>query len=248
MNSRFVWLTYTCFYGMDAPFYLKNANQRTGLIYFTINTISCKPSENQQKLMKTNNFSITQQSTSSKYTVINTMANSIEQPFQRFHISDDDIESSSSFPGASGGDSIPILTRSKEAKSQSLKLQQISPVCVIVVGMAGSGKTTLMAALQRSLNIGTNDNESEKDSQVVGKTGEREEAQGENSDEGKHPPDGDDSVKGPIGYCLNLDPATKLVPFGASIDIRDTVDYKVGDRSIFFAYYSMFQCSEKFTL
>jgi hypothetical protein len=24
-----------------------------------------------------------------------------------------------------------------------------------------------------------------------------------------------------------LDPATKLVPFGASIDIRDTVDYKV---------------------
>jgi hypothetical protein len=30
-----------------------------------------------------------------------------------------------------------------------------------------------------------------------------------------------------VGYCLNLDPATLLVPFGASIDIRDTVDYKV---------------------
>jgi Conserved hypothetical ATP binding protein len=30
-----------------------------------------------------------------------------------------------------------------------------------------------------------------------------------------------------IGYCLNLDPATLLVPFGASIDIRDTIDYKV---------------------
>ena len=30
-----------------------------------------------------------------------------------------------------------------------------------------------------------------------------------------------------VGYCLNLDPATKLMPFGASIDIRDTVDYKV---------------------
>ena len=28
------------------------------------------------------------------------------------------------------------------------------------------------------------------------------------------------------GYCVNLDPATILVPFGASIDIRDTVDYK----------------------
>lgn len=30
-----------------------------------------------------------------------------------------------------------------------------------------------------------------------------------------------------VGYCLNLDPATLLVPFGASIDIRDTIDYKV---------------------
>lgn len=27
-------------------------------------------------------------------------------------------------------------------------------------------------------------------------------------------------------YFLNLDPATKSVPFGASIDIRDTIDYK----------------------
>lgn len=41
--------------------------------------------------------------------------------------------------------------------------------------------------------------------------------------------DEEEIVTGPkkrVGYCLNLDPATRLVPFGASIDIRDTVDYK----------------------
>jgi GTPase SAR1 family protein len=57
--------------------------------------------------------------------------------------------------------------------------------------MAGSGKSTLMAQLQRSLE---NDN------------GTAEPAR--------------------KGYCLNLDPATLAVPFGASIDIRDTIDYK----------------------
>lgn len=31
------------------------------------------------------------------------------------------------------------------------------PICVIVVGMAGSGKTTLMAQLQRSLNLRDDD-------------------------------------------------------------------------------------------
>lgn len=78
--------------------------------------------------------------------------------------------------------SIPILKRLEEGKK--------TPTCVIVVGMAGSGKSTLMAQLQRSL-----------------------EASGEEE-------------SGRRGYCVNLDPATLLVPFGASIDIRDTVDYK----------------------
>jgi len=41
-------------------------------------------------------------------------------------------------------------------------------------------------------------------------------------DDEKHP----ESTKRKVGYCLNLDPAARLVPFGASIDIRDTVDYK----------------------
>lgn len=31
---------------------------------------------------------------------------------------------------------------------------------------------------------------------------------------------------GKAGYLLNLDPAVSQVPFGANIDIRDTVNYK----------------------
>jgi nicotinamide riboside kinase len=64
--------------------------------------------------------------------------------------------------------------------------------------MAGSGKTTLMSALQRSFNTDHNSI-----------------------------PDDDDTHSKRSGYCLNLDPATKLVPYAASIDIRDVVDYKV---------------------
>lgn len=59
------------------------------------------------------------------------------------------------------------------------------PVVVLVIGMAGSGKTTLMHRLNLHM-IETNKK----------------------------------------GYYVNLDPAVKTVPFGANIDIRDTVNYK----------------------
>lgn len=92
--------------------------------------------------------------------------------------------------------SLPILQRLADRKDG----ESLSPVCVIVVGMAGSGKTTLMAQLQRSLQAPTVEVEAAaaNDTCTAQKT----------------------------GYCVNLDPATLLVPFGASIDIRDTVDYK----------------------
>ena len=71
-----------------------------------------------------------------------------------------------------------------------------SPVTVIVVGMAGSGKTTLMQALyDNSTNVST--------SEETGETSVSSE-----------------------NYFVNLDPATQNVPYGASIDIRDTIDYK----------------------
>lgn len=59
------------------------------------------------------------------------------------------------------------------------------PIVVLVIGMAGAGKTTLMHRINLFLL----------------ETGSR-------------------------GYFVNLDPAVNSVPFGANIDIRDTVNYK----------------------
>jgi GTPase SAR1 family protein len=99
---------------------------------------------------------------------------------ERFEITEDDLKQAAA---VSTEPSIPVLERLAAGKK--------TPTCVIVVGMAGSGKSTLMAQLQQSLESTL---------------------------------DGTEDAK--KGYCLNLDPATLLVPFGASIDIRDTVDYK----------------------
>jgi hypothetical protein len=81
-----------------------------------------------------------------------------------------------------------------------------SPICVLVVGMAGSGKTTLMTALQES----TYPEEDEDD----------------NTTEDTKPSTSPSPANMPA-YCINLDPATLEVPYNASIDIRDTVNYKV---------------------
>ena len=45
---------------------------------------------------------------------------------------------------------IPILQRRAKAEGDDAPKD---PICVIVVGMAGSGKTTLMAQLQKSLGL-----------------------------------------------------------------------------------------------
>lgn len=60
-----------------------------------------------------------------------------------------------------------------------------SPIVILVIGMAGAGKTTLMHRINLHL-LETNKK----------------------------------------SYFINLDPATQTVPFGANIDIRDTVNYK----------------------
>jgi len=59
------------------------------------------------------------------------------------------------------------------------------PIVILVIGMAGSGKTTLM----HRLNLHMLENNKK-------------------------------------GYYVNLDPAVSTTPFGANIDIRDTVNYK----------------------
>jgi GPN-loop GTPase len=115
-----------------------------------------------------------------------------------------------------------------------------APICVLICGMAGSGKTTLISQLQQST-FPDNDDVDDHDD--------------DHDDNGKNSNDGDDiedaeearrtaqidhdhdeknttattaSSSTPIrpAYCINLDPATLDVPYSPSIDIRDTVDYK----------------------
>ncbi|KAI8465789.1 MAG: GPN-loop GTPase [Monoraphidium minutum] len=59
------------------------------------------------------------------------------------------------------------------------------PVVVLVIGMAGSGKTTLIQRINSHLH-----------------------------------------ARKLAGYIINLDPAVTHLPYGANIDIRDTVNYK----------------------
>jgi GTPase SAR1 family protein len=96
-----------------------------------------------------------------------------------------------------------------------------APICVLVVGMAGSGKTTLMTQLQEStMPETTAEEEEERYRETTAATAQEDEAK---------PAAAASSKTGKAempAYCINLDPATLDVPYGASIDIRDTVDYK----------------------
>jgi signal recognition particle GTPase len=67
---------------------------------------------------------------------------------------------------------IPILRRraqSQEDDGEGTPSKNNDPICVIVVGMAGSGKTTLMAQLQKSLGLKDREGDTEdvKDVSVV---------------------------------------------------------------------------------
>jgi len=85
------------------------------------------------------------------------------------------------------------------------------PVCVIVVGMAGSGKTTLLTKLQRHL-------EEKYD---------KEQEENDENDKNDNDDDDDDDDDFMPAYCVNLDPATLgETAYEASIDIRDTINYK----------------------
>ena len=61
---------------------------------------------------------------------------------------------------------IPILKRrAASAAGGDIKTTK-DPICVIVVGMAGSGKTTLMSQLQKSLNLRDDNNDSGDNDEV----------------------------------------------------------------------------------
>lgn len=80
----------------------------------------------------------------------------------RVPLSTDDIVAASSSSDVDEDNysaKIPILKRRAAAAAKTASCScsdgnpKKDPICVIVVGMAGSGKTTLMAQLQRSLNL-----------------------------------------------------------------------------------------------
>ncbi|KAK9819138.1 hypothetical protein WJX74_009372 [Apatococcus lobatus] len=79
----------------------------------------------------------------------------------------------------------PAAGAENEAAPSTSGCGAVPPTVILVIGMAGSGKTALMQRLNSHLHMR------------------------------KIP-----------GYILNLDPAVLDVPYGANIDIRDTVNYK----------------------
>ncbi|KAH9318575.1 hypothetical protein KI387_020344 [Taxus chinensis] len=93
------------------------------------------------------------------------------------------VSAASNDAEASSSSSTPAATSSQMA-FQPPNFRR-KPVVIVVIGMAGNGKTTLLHRL-------------------VAHT----------------------RMSGIRGYVLNLDPAVMTLPFGANIDIRDTVKYK----------------------
>lgn len=118
---------------------------------------------------------------------------------------------------------LSILQKVKVSKSNKTNLHDLCPICIIVVGMAGSGKTTLVSMLQRGLALP----EAPMDKSISpNKKKGSEKFELDNCVlNSEHINSNQNEEERKVGYCLNLDPATKLVPFGASLDIRDTVDY-----------------------
>ncbi|KAM7255644.1 hypothetical protein ACFE04_008542 [Oxalis oulophora] len=80
---------------------------------------------------------------------------------------------------------VVVEEKKLEESINNLQIEERKPVIIIVVGMAGSGKTTFVHRL-------------------VCQT----------------------QASNKRGYVLNLDPAVTTLPYGANIDIRDTVSYK----------------------
>ena len=98
-----------------------------------------------------------------------------------------------------------------------IERNETMPVCVIFVGMAGSGKSSLVTQLQSSLDKKA----AEQDQQL-----QQQEQDATASDKTTGTTGSTEPPKVPYAYCVNLDPATLHVAYDASIDIRDTIHYK----------------------
>lgn len=153
---------------------------------------------------------------------------------ERFHLTEEELlETTASITASLKNDDsknpdelkLPIVERFLlNNNSDNDNEKSMSPTVILVVGMAGSGKTTFMSQLYKSLDIWEDGDEEEEDdnSDENGKSERNNDQNNKEEDEDKD--ETEDKKK--VGYFINLDPATKMVPYGASIDIRDTVDYK----------------------
>lgn len=113
-------------------------------------------------------------------------------------MSSDEVGSAPEAPGLP-----PVVARIEEG--------QKTPICVIVVGMAGSGKSSLMGQMQHHQNTKRQQENSSKKPSAE----EEDEAVPRTETTGNLPT-----------YCINLDPATHHLAYDAAIDIRDTINYK----------------------
>ncbi len=121
----------------------------------------------------------------------------------------EDAVASSSGSGAAGASSASAGTGAAAVEGEA---RPYRAPALVVVGMAGSGKTTLVDTLSAWL-----ENEEELDEALpsqpdVGET------------EGKG--NAADLLPGEGAYVVNLDPAVLNVPYEPNVDIRDTVKYK----------------------
>jgi GPN-loop GTPase len=98
-----------------------------------------------------------------------------------------------------------------------IERNETMPVCIIFVGMAGSGKSSLVTQLQSSLD----QKFAEQDQQLL-----LQQQQQQDQDTATDTTTDAELPKVPYAYCVNLDPATLQVAYDASIDIRDTIHYK----------------------
>jgi GTPase SAR1 family protein len=117
----------------------------------------------------------------------------------------------------------PVIKRIEEQTEESP-----APVCVLIVGMAGSGKTTLMKQLQEST-MNDDDEEEVENEKVDGDNNvKKDDDDDDDNDEDNKESSSQNTKKkkNMPAYCINLDPACLDVPYSPSIDIRDTVDYK----------------------
>ena len=114
-------------------------------------------------------------------------------------------------PATSGPGLPPIVER--------LEKKQKTPICVIVVGMAGSGKSSLMSQMQHHANTTLLQAKTSKDESASDNTKDRD-------DEASDDNNNSNTEATLPAYCINLDPATHHLAYEASIDIRDTINYK----------------------